>query len=91
MEHVKIRSHVVRVRGPRQRHHADLKSEPEHNLADRAAVALGNPSQLGMAQHLAVRGKEGKALVNQPVGRAELSHATFPAPGLRDDPRNQPP
>src|SRR5579875_454593 len=79
IEHVQIHPHVIRVRGPGQRHHADIESEPENNLADRSAVALGNASQLRMGQDRTVRGEEGKTLINEAIGGTERAYIPIPA------------
>src|ERR1051325_8415519 len=70
---------MVRVGGSGQRHHADIESEPEHDLADRSAVASGDPGHYGMGQHLAIGREQREALVDQPIDSAELPDAPVPA------------
>ena len=41
----------------------------------------GDPGQLGTGQRLAVGGQQREALVDQPVGGAELPDVAVPAPG----------
>ena len=69
------------VGGASQGHHPYFEGEPEDNLADTPAVALGDPDQFGVGQNLAVGGQQGEALVGQPIGGAELPDATVPALG----------
>src|SRR5436305_13808612 len=51
------------------------------NLGEVPAVAPGDPGQLGAGERRAVGGQQGEALVDQPVGGAELPDAAVPAPG----------
>src|SRR4051794_12668385 len=81
IEDFEIGPHVAGIAGASQGHHVDLKGKPEDDLADRPAVMLGDPGQLGTVQYLAVGGEERKALVDQPVGGAELPDAAIPTLG----------
>ena len=83
IEDFEIGPHVVGVGGPGQGHHADVEGEPEDDLADGPAVAFGDPGQFGAGQRLAVGGQQREALVDQPVGGAELAGRDGPSPGRR--------
>ena len=49
------------VGGAGQGHHAHVEGEPKDDLADRAAVTLGDAAQFGIRPSLAVGGQERKA------------------------------
>jgi hypothetical protein len=57
-EDLEVGPHVLGVGRARQRDHADVEGEPEDDLADGAAVALGDPGQLGAGQRRAVGGEQ---------------------------------
>src|SRR5260370_3765971 len=80
VESLEIGPHVVGVGGAGQGRHADLKGEPENNLADGPAVAFGDPDQFGTGQRLAIGGEQREALVDQSVGGAELPDLKIPTP-----------
>src|SRR5262249_33679312 len=79
IEDFEIGAHVVRAGGPRQRHHPDVESKSEDDLADGSAVAPGDPDQFRMRQCILVGGEQGEALVDQSIGGTEFSDATIPA------------
>ena len=51
---IEIRSHVIGVGGSSQRQNADIKTEPEDNLADGSIVTFGDLGQFGASQHFAI-------------------------------------
>jgi hypothetical protein len=60
---------------------ADVEGETEHDLVDGPPVALGEPSQFGKDQYLALNDEEREALVDQLIGSANRPGATVPASG----------
>ena len=66
---------VVPVRGIMPTSRANRKT----TWTDGPAVALGDPAQVGMGQRLAIGGQQREALVDQPVGGAELPDVAIPA------------
>ena len=75
---IEIRSHVIGVGGPRQRQNADIKTEPEDNLADGSIVTFGDLDQFGASQHFAIGSQQRKALVDNFMSGAELTDAAIP-------------
>jgi hypothetical protein len=53
-KHFQIGTHVIGIGGSRERDHADVEGEAEHDLGRTPAVSLRDSGQFGMGQHLAV-------------------------------------
>ena len=78
IQDIEIRSHVIGVGGPSQRQNADIKTEPEDNLADGSIVTFGDLGQFGSSQHFAIGSQQRKSLIDNFVGGAELTDAAIP-------------
>lgn len=78
IQDIEIRSHVIGVGGPSQRQNADIKTEPEDNLADGSIVTFSDLSQFGSSQHFAIGSQQRKALIDNFMSGAELADATIP-------------